>query len=272
MIRGKDLLHLVRVEKKPAARRVSFFPPGSRTVPLVGNVKFLLRNEGNARKVRDLRQSAISRTHELHDAFIPHRSIDAIAQARCGPARVRMARRAVASRHAELLRLHLHRLIPPHRGDRSPRSPEATRTPSGSSTRGRFVSGVRKGIHHTIKTRLHRAPEASGHCWPEAGKRREGAGMRRAWMLRHGRQADAVAHGLALSIHVGGANAEHRSNGPQRHGFARPVRCARRCRGVCRGSGEGVPRADESSEVEQRRKPLATGSNPVRPPLDSSVG
>ena len=51
-----------------------------------------------------------------------------------------------------------------------------------------------------------------------------------------------------------------------------PVRCARYCRGVCRGSGEGVPRADDSSGAEQRRKPLATGSNPVRPPLDSSVG
>ena len=47
---------------------------------------------------------------------------------------------------------------------------------------------------------------------------------------------------------------------------------ARRCRGVCRSVGEGVPRADDSSEAEQRRMPLATGSNPVRPPLDSSDG
>ena len=123
---------------------------------------------------------AISRTHEFHDAVLPHRSTDAIAQARCGPARVRMARRAVASRHAALLRLHLHRLILSHRGDRSPRSPEATRTPSGSSTRGRFVSGVRKGIHHTIKTRLHRAPEASGLLLArgrETSRRRSGCAV-----------------------------------------------------------------------------------------------
>ena len=35
---------------------------------------------------------------------------------------------------------------------------------------------------------------------------------------------------------------------------------------------EKVFREDGSSETEQRRKPLATGSNPVRPPLDSSNG
>ena len=51
-----------------------------------------------------------------------------------------------------------------------------------------------------------------------------------------------------------------------------PVRCARHCRGVCRGSGDGVPQADDSSEVEQRRKPSVAGSNPVRPPMDSSIG
>jgi hypothetical protein len=35
---------------------------------------------------------------------------------------------------------------------------------------------------------------------------------------------------------------------------------------------EKVFREDGSSEAEQRRKPSATGSNPVRPPLDSSDG
>ena len=43
-----------------------------------------------------------------------------------------------------------------------------------------------------------------------------------------------------------------------------PVRCARRCRGVCRGSGEGVPRSDVSSVVEQQALLQVTGSNPVR--------
>lgn len=35
---------------------------------------------------------------------------------------------------------------------------------------------------------------------------------------------------------------------------------------------EKVFREDDSSEAEQQRKLLATGSNPVRPPLDSSDG
>ena len=37
-------------------------PPGSRTVPLVGYVKFLLPNENDARKVRDLRPCGDFRT------------------------------------------------------------------------------------------------------------------------------------------------------------------------------------------------------------------
>ena len=48
---------------------------------------------------------------------------------------------------------------------------------------------------------------------------REGARMRRAWMLRHGRQADAIAHGLALSTRRQcGAS----TNDPQRYGLACP--------------------------------------------------
>lgn len=108
-----------------------------------------------------------------------------------------------------------------HRGDRSPRSPEATRTPSGSSTRGRFRFGARTKESHD-PTRLHRAPEASGHCWPEAGKHREGARMRRAWMLRHGRKADAIAHGLALSMSCRRRQCGTSTNAPQRYGLACP--------------------------------------------------
>ena len=48
---------------------------------------------------------------------------------------------------------------------------------------------------------------------------REGATMRRAWMLRHGRQADAVAQGLASSTR---RQCGTSSNGPQRHGFESP--------------------------------------------------
>ena len=176
----------------------------AKNMPLVGDVKILLPNEISARKVRPLRPRRNFQSNpgpsNSHEIRLPHRCTDALAQARCGPARVRTARCADApNQQAELFRHHHHRLILSHRGDRSPRSPEATRTPSGSSTRGRFRFGARtKELQD--QTRLHRAPEASGHCWSEAGKHREGARMRRAWMLRHGRQADAIAHGLAFSM------------------------------------------------------------------------
>ena len=177
----------------------------ARNPPLVGDVKILLPNEKSARKVRHLRPRRNFQSNpgpsNSHEIRLPHRCTDALAQARCGPARVRTARCADApNQQAELFRHHHHRLILLHRGDRSPRSPEATRTPSGSSTRGRFVFGVRAREIHTIKTRLHRAPEASGLLLARGREIREGARMRRAWMLRHGRQADAIAHGLAFSM------------------------------------------------------------------------
>ncbi len=50
------------------------------------------------------------------------------------------------------------------------------------------------------------------------------------------------------------------------------IRCARLCRGVCRRVRGDGPEAGDSSEGEQRRKPKVTGSNPVRPSLDSSEG
>ena len=132
-----------------------------------------------------------------------------------------------------------------------------------------------KGTTHD-QTRLHRAPEASGHCWPEAGKPAKAHGCAVPGCFGTGGKRMQSHEDWRFRCHVGSANAEHRSNGPQRRRLravkAWPARCARRCRGVCRGSGEGVPQADGSSEVEQRRKPLATGSNPVRPPLDSSDG
>jgi hypothetical protein len=62
-----------------------------------------------------------------------------------------------------------NRLIPS--GDRSPRSPEVTRTPSGRQTRGRFVFGVCKG-YPCIEPRLRNSfrPEASGCLQPKQGR------------------------------------------------------------------------------------------------------
>ncbi len=159
---------------------------------------------------------------EFHEALLPHRSPHAIAQARCGPARVRTARRAAALQLAELPRHHLHRLILSHCGDRSPRSPEATRTPSGSSTGGISFLAFAKDPS-TRSTRLHLAPEASGHCWPEAGNTAK-ALMRRALMLRHGRRAmqrtriglfdERPMRNIARTVHSGTGS------------HARPVRAA----------------------------------------------
>ena len=56
---------------------------------------------------------------------------------------------------------------------------------------------------------------------------REGARMRRAWMLRHGRQADAIAHGLAVSMSCRRRQCGTSTNDTQRHRLvACPVRAA----------------------------------------------
>lgn len=62
-----------------------------------------------------------------------------------------------------------NRLIPC--GDRSPRSPEATRTPSGRHARGRFAFAVRRGCS-CIEPGLRNPfrPEASGQPWPRQGR------------------------------------------------------------------------------------------------------
>ena len=184
-------------------------------------------------------------TADFHDARIPHRSRHAIAQARCGPARVRMARHIPAATHAELSRLHQHRLILAHRGDRSPRSPEATRTPSGSSTRGRFVfwrsqgkpfQQKRDGIAHPKHPGMlarGRESRAGAGCAVPGCFGTGGGGMHR--------------NGLAVLTSRQCATSLERSTAVRAR---MPVRCARHCRGVCRGSQEGVARADDSSAWE----------------------
>ena len=149
---------------------------------------------------------------------------------------------------------------PSHRGDRSPRSPEATRTPSGSSTRGRFVFGVRAKEIHTIKTRLHRAPEASGHCWPEAGKPAKAQGCAVPGCFGTG--------GKRMQSHTDwrfrrGANAEHRRTIHSGTGLhARPVRAALPWR--MPGVGRRCSTTDEWPSGQASADADYTGSNPVR--------
>ena len=115
----------------------------------------------------------------------------------------------------------------------------------------------------------------SASARPEAGARLRPAHVRRVVMLRRERRGEWTPQGRIAPERIAGwRQPAMRSIDRTRYSGTGscPVRCARRCRGVCRSVGEGVPRADESSEAEQRRKPLATGSNPVRPPLDSSDG
>ena len=199
--------------------------------PLVGDVKILLPNEKSARKVRHLRPRRNFQSNpgpsNSHEIRLPHRCTAALAQARCGPARVRTARCADApNQQAELFRHHHHRLILSHRGDRSPRSPEATRTPSGSCTRGRFRFGARtKELQD--QTRLHRAPEASGHCWSEAGKPAKAHGCAVPGCFGTGGKRMRSHTDWRFRREVGGANAEHRRTIHSGTGlYARPVRAA----------------------------------------------
>ena len=86
------------------------------------------------------------------------------------------------------------------------------------TTRGRFVFAVRKGISAGFIAIASRSPKHPDML-VRGRDDRESASMRCAWMLRHGRQADALAHGLASSTR---RQCGTSSNGPQRHGFESP--------------------------------------------------
>lgn len=222
----------------------------AKILPLVGDVKILLRNRKSARKVRHLRprrnfqsNPGPSNSHEIRP---PHRCTAARAQARCGPARVRTARCTAASQQAELFRHRHHRLILLHRGDRSPRSPEATRTPSGSSTRGRFRFGARTKDTHTNKRDCIALPKHPGIAGPRQGnpRRRMDAPCLDA-SARAASGCDRTRIGaFDVMSEAPMRNIDERSTAVR---ACMPVRCARHCRGVCRGSGDGVPRSDVSS-------------------------
>lgn len=125
---------------------------------------------------------------------------------------------------------------PSHRGDRSPRSPEATRTPSGSSTRGRFVSGVRRGSttrsnaiasrSRSIRALLARGRESRAGAWTRCtlmlrcGRRRMQSHTH--WRLRRGANAQ-----VPRTVHSGVGFIAH----PVR--AALPWRMPRARNGVC---------------------------------------
>ena len=223
----------------------------AKNMPLVGDVKILLPNEKSARKVRHLRPRRNFQSNpgpsNSHEIRLPHRCTDALAQARCGPARVRTARCAFArKRQAELLRQHPHRLILSHRGDRSPRSPEATRTPSGSSTRGRVRFGARTKESHesnaiASRSRSIRALLARGRETPR--RRRDAPCLDASARAASGCDRTRIGAFDVMS-EAPMRSIDDRSTAVR---ACMPVRCARHCRGVCRGSGDGVPRSDVSS-------------------------
>ena len=209
-----------------ACRRAARIPP------LVGDVKILLPNEKSARKVRHLRPRRNFQSNpgpsNSHEIRLPHRCTDALAQARCGPARVRTARCADApNQQAELFRHHHHRLILSHRGDRSPRSPEATRTPSGSSTRGRFRFGARKRKSTRSKRDCIALPKHPGSCWPRQGNTAKAQGCAVPGCFGTGGKRMQSHTDWRFRCDVGGANAEHRRTIHSGTGLhARPVRAA----------------------------------------------
>lgn len=98
---------------------------------------------------------------------------------------------------------------------------------------------------------------------------REGARMRRAWMLRHGRQADAIAHGLALSTRRQcGAS----MNDPQRYGLA----CPSGARGTAvayTGARETVFREATLAQLDRAAaKAVGRRFDPGTSHMDSSIG
>lgn len=162
-------------------------------------------------------------------------------------------------------------------GDRSPRSPEAKRTPSGRQTRGRLVFAVRKGCP-CIDTRLHNPfrPEASGQEGRGRGAAATGASAPRLDASARAAQERISPYRAVMPPPIAGwRQPAIRNIGPnrlQRHGFwPHPVRAA--LPAAYAGDCKAVFHDDVGSAVEQQVRSLpVAGSNPARHPLDSSAG
>ena len=165
-------------------------------------------------------------------------------------------------------------------GDRPPDLPRQRERP-GSQTRGDFVSSVREGSTCSARVRedhigsaAYQATSALKHpgarcCAPEAGARLNQAHVRHVVMLRRERREAGFATHKAqcackdLPVAGGCGTSIERYSGTA----CDAVRCARRCRGVCRSE-----RCSRGRKLRGRAAAKAVGHrfDPVRPPLDSS--
>lgn len=165
-----------------------------------------------------------------HEFRLPHRSqaMHVAGIPRYGPSRAARTRAAG--------RLHPFRLISCP-GDRSPRSPRNANA-LGSASGGVFFCAFAMEFMRVFRV-IGSHPQASGHGPPEERDFRCEARKRCARMLGTGggRMRSRTRIGACT-----GANAKHLSKGFPAVRARMPVRCARRCRGVCRRPGEGVSR------------------------------
>ena len=136
------------------------------------------------------------------------------------------------------------------------------------TTRGRFVFAVRKGKSLGL-SRLHRAPRSIRALLARGRESREGASCAVPGCFGTG--------GRQMRSHTNWplrreANAEHRSNGSQR----RRLITLPGARGTAVAYAEDREKVFRERTIAQRQSsgcmPSVAGSNPVRPPLDSSVG
>jgi len=131
-------------------------------------------------------------------------------------------------------RRRFSRLTSSSTGDRSPRSPEATRTPSGQKPGGVLFPAFAKETCKPDRRCLF-DPEAPG-CDSEAGESVHAAQQRCAWVLRHGRRTDGHRkHGPCARKDcrfARGGNAQRQRVVQSGTGLF-PVRFARLCRGAC---------------------------------------
>lgn len=171
-----------------------------------------------ARMVRGLRHCATFSQHaNFHEDLLRHRQPDCTAALRPRRGRVRPAARRTRTQGLHPPRLTFAR------GDRSPRSPEATRTPSGSPPGGVLFSGVRKGTPKVYRDciALPKHPDCAG---PRQGKPRKridalclGASARAAGgcgRARIGAFDEAPVRNIVRTVHSGTGS------------HARPVRAA----------------------------------------------
>lgn len=212
-------------------------------------------NASNVRTLADPRDPFLpAKSHFDHVHTEPHRQApDAIAaKARCGPVRAVCVRRR-----------NPPTLIDSSRGRSVAPIFRGTANALGLHAGGIFVSAFAKEVWNK---RASRDPEASGHAGPRQGKRR----TRRCGVI--------PAVGAAPGCLGAGRGAVRRKRiaalkqaamrsriliGDSGTGFC-PVRCARRCRGVCRCRFKATATTLAQLGEQQLRMLSVAGSSPAR--------